>query len=707
VVLVAAAMVLAALGHPLLTGEIYTDTDLGNLHLPLRHFYSQCLASGASFNWFPHQHTGLYLHGEGQAGLYHPLNYLLYRFVPLVPAFTLELLRSYLVAFGGMYWLMRRRALPRDAAALAAFSFTFCGFNFVHFMHLNAIGITAHLPWLLGAVDVAMRDSDRRKVAWAAFAVVLLTASQILLGHPQFVWLCLVAVGFMLLFLVSECRTTAGRLPLVALALILGGLAAGVQALPTWESLTLSHRLAPPAGYVSSLALEPADLIQVVAPYLFQGRAVEEGVNELALYSGALMPVSLTWVLFRRRQLGEHRPLARAALVLAGVSVLLALGDQGGLYRLHSLMPIAGLFRAPARYILLAEFSGAVAVAIAYADLVRLWEGRSRLEGRRPWLVLSLPLASIGVALAWALGGGRTTDSVSEPGLSPDVLILAGPIFLVGSSALFLLSARRVRGALLGIAMLACLDQAAYGLIFVSRSPPTDIQTFLGRWPIPPQLGDHRLNWGPPPLSMMGIRLASGYMALTPQRQLQVGQYRLRTENPESLRAALRVAGVGWAYKRRVADPLPRARLVTHARRTQDLERDLGLVDLGSTALVSEAIELGGGVRGSAEILRDLPGDVEIRTRASSRQMLVLSESFHRGWRASSDGDLCPVVPVYGDFMGCVVQPGEHVVRFHFEPRSLVLGMRLSALGIGLAALGLVVLLRWPERITDPRSGGA
>jgi hypothetical protein len=184
----------------------------------------------------------------------------------------------------------------------------------------------------------------------------------------------------------------------------------------------------------------------------------------------------------------------------------------------------------------------------------------------------------------------------------------------------------------------------------------------------------------------------------------------MRTEKPESLRAALRVAGVAWAYKKRLADPLPRARLVVYAHKTEDLERALEVVDLSSTALVSQEIALGGGERGSAEIIRDAPGDVRVRTRAGTRQMLVLSESYHPGWRASSDGEPCPVVRVYGDFMGCVVQPGEHVVHFRFEPRSLVLGMRLSAMGIGLATLGLVVALRWPRgRIEgsegNPREG--
>ena len=95
--LFAAAVVLALLGYPIVTGEVYTANDLAAFHLPTRVFYARCLAEGHSFLWFPHEYTGVYLHGEGQAGLYHPLNWLLYRLLPLSTAFTLELLRSYAI----------------------------------------------------------------------------------------------------------------------------------------------------------------------------------------------------------------------------------------------------------------------------------------------------------------------------------------------------------------------------------------------------------------------------------------------------------------------------------------------------------------------------------------------------------------------------------------------------------------------------------
>ena len=42
-----------------------------------------------------------------------------------------------------------------------------------------------------------------------------------------------------------------------------------------------------------------------------------------------------------------------------------------------------------------------------------------------------------------------------------------------------------------------------------------------------------------------------------------------------------------------------------------------------------------------------------------TRQLLVVSESYHPGWQAAVDGVPQPVLRVNGDFLGCVVGPGK------------------------------------------------
>jgi uncharacterized membrane protein YfhO len=52
------------------------------------------------------------------------------------------------------------------------------------------------------------------------------------------------------------------------------------------------------------------------------------------------------------------------------------------------------------------------------------------------------------------------------------------------------------------------------------------------------------------------------------------------------------------------------------------------------------------------------------------------------------------MVPVEGDFLGCLVQPGAHRVSLRFMPRSFVNGSIVSAIGAALLIGILVVRLR-------------
>src|SRR5688500_95395 len=120
---------LGGLVLPLLRGRVFVYNDLSWFHLPLRHLFREALRAGDSVLWTPAIFAGHYVHGDGQAGVAHPLHQLLYRLFPLDQAFNLELIVSYPVAFAGMWWLLRRLALSQPAALFGAMLFAFSGFN--------------------------------------------------------------------------------------------------------------------------------------------------------------------------------------------------------------------------------------------------------------------------------------------------------------------------------------------------------------------------------------------------------------------------------------------------------------------------------------------------------------------------------------------------------------------------------------------------
>ncbi len=198
--LTAALLLLAALASPSFFGRIYTHDDLGCFHLPIRAFYAEQLARREPVDWMPSLFCGFDLTGEGQGGTYHPWHWLLYRVMPLSSAWTGELLANYALLLAGTYYFLRRWRMPAEAAMFGGLVFTFSGFNLLRLVHPNAVAIIAHLPWLLWAIDRVLRRSPNEQPRTGLLWIALLTASQILLGYPQYVWFSLLVEAAYVVF---------------------------------------------------------------------------------------------------------------------------------------------------------------------------------------------------------------------------------------------------------------------------------------------------------------------------------------------------------------------------------------------------------------------------------------------------------------------------------------------------------------------------
>ena len=137
---------------------------------------------------------------------------------------------------------------------------------------------------------------------------------------------------------------------------------------------------------------------------------------------------------------------------------------------------------------------------------------------------------------------------------------------------------------------------------------------------------------------------------------------------------------------------------------TEDVRADIGKVDVATTALVEEPVVLDPGPPGEARLVVDRPGRIRIATDAPGARLVVLSERHHAGWHAAGGTTPCEVIPVYGDFMGCVVPAGRHEIELVFEPMGWVWGLRLTwvflAIGVGWFAL---TLARGRSSATAPR----
>jgi hypothetical protein len=693
-----ALLLLAIFSAPLLLGTVFVEDDLSAYWLPTRAFFQDCLSQGDSYLWIPHMFNGFYFHGEGQGGFFHPLHQLLYRVFPLESAFMLNLLWPYPFLFAGTYFFLRRWLLARPAALYGATLFAFIGINMNHYVHLCFPAVLGHVFWQLWAVDHVMRGEARHRGAMI-FGVIALSASQVLLGSPQFTYCSWLVEAMYVLFLLAQTKRW-GSVVLLGGAKALAVLVGMVQLLPTFECLRDSFRQEITLDFVLSPSLHPVNLLQLVSPYMFHRRvyASYEDVQPWdAPYLGALATVLLLFLVLEARHMGKRRVMAYAALFLTAFGLLAALGRFGVLYPLFQYIPLVRKIRAPSRYVALAHVGLTVVAALGWHHL---WRCRDHPMPWRRAGVLLLPgvasaLVWIGVALCRS-GDGLLGESM-RAFLMPSTHLAVGCVLLFCASALVAAAARGRQWAFAAMIVFTCVDIGLYSL----RNKPTqDLAQYTTAVDVPEEadaglrLDSDIHTFYMNRVILRDFRAVYGYSAMEPNRKLDYTQ-----ELP------LRLANVTWRQARLLATPdlhaakmrgenwvpfpstLPRVRLVTDAQVSDTPMEDLSEIDLATTALVKTALELEEGAPGAATLQEERPGYFKIRTQAPERQLLVVSESYHRGWRVRRNGAINAekALPVYGDFLGYVVESGESELEFSFEPRSYYSGRALSILGILLS----------------------
>lgn len=690
----AAAWLGLLLAAPWLAGRVLTADDLGAFHLPLRAFYQRELQRGGEFDWMPTLFGGFYLTGEGQVGSYHPGHWLLYRWLPLQAAFASEFLISYPILLTGVYAWLRRWRIGRAGALLAAVSVAFGNFSLTHLVHLNALGVVSHIPWLLWCQLELRRPSTARR---ALAGVILLTASQTLLGYPQYVWFSALAE------LVSALQVFRKDWTIWGIWMLGKGLGLGagaIQILPTWEWLAASQRATEAGDFFVRHSFAPHQLLELVAPLGLHPS------HEVAFYLG-VVPLALLGLAWRESSVIARR--WRMVCAIAAIAAFwFALGKYGGLFYLQRTLPVVGSFRVPGRYLMLAQLALAPLVARAYAD----WLRRPEVVGvaSRRWL-LGLILASLlGAGILW-------TSSSTAPGLLR-ALFATTPLGFLGIAWLLCGGGRGRALAPAAVAFVLALDTTLYLAIrtpaWHSSSlaetpnlavPPSDTgERIAVQWetfaaPRYRYRGNERVRYG--------WRQIDGYAGLPPQTSTLGAAWSMN---------ALRVANVRWALADavpvaqrsqfvasavasdaawlEVPSPLPRARLVAAAQQSDFPAVDLPRIDPAQVALVDELppLRLAPDATSVARLVRDDAGRIECEIETRTPQLLVVSERFHAGWRAWVDGEPTRVLRAYGDYQAVPIPAAVQRVELRFEPWSLRWGRWISggSLALAVVAIGLV-----------------
>lgn len=644
--------------------------------------------------------NGFYLHGEGQVGAFHPVHLLLYGLLPLPAAFNLEIILAYVFAFAGMWLFLARLNLQPASRALGAMAFTFSGYLLLHLGHVNAVEVSAHIPWLLLALDTTLSSAPRRRYRGAA-GLSLLIGSQLLLGYPQYVLLSAMACACFVVTRLREGARLRHLWPAVSAA-VAGLMIGGIQLLPTADLLTESTRAAVTREFQLSFSLHPLNLMQLWSPYLFPERVVaprgEYFVHEFGVYNGAFATLAIVWALTRR-----HHSSLKSARLFAGllciVGVVLALGSYGVVYE-HFVRPVLGVFRAPTRHLLLVHVGLAILVAVLFEDLItsRRAGTSSTPVSRWLWLPLCLSVLTAIVVLTW-----RPLSIASAGGVGTLVRVLGSAVVFVVATVVLQRAWQR-DAALVVLPALLAIDLGLWGYSYVFQPGPvtparlqaradglTELAT--GRTAVHDET-DISINYW----MLRDARVFRPYVGMSP---------RLALSSTSEL--TLRVAGVEWMRTRgewrRVADPMPRARLVADARASDDPAVEIERIDVTRTALTDRRIAspLVDPKNAAIAIVADGDGRIELDVESSGDALLVLTESYHSGWKATTAGRTLETLRVYGDFLGVLLPPGRYRLGLEFDPSSFRYGKYATFAGLSIAGLWVVVAYRVDRRSEDRR----
>lgn len=751
--------------------------DLVSFLWPTYSYAAQSLHAGRIPLWNPTLYAGAPFAADNQSGLFYPINLLTFLLVPSLPYAAMEWLVvfHFWLAGASMYFLMRvllsseedRTRIPRkeiDAtemddteknkksvtsaegirairvpipALFSAIAYMFSEVFIMHIGHLNIVATSAWLPAAFAALHLSL---TRRSPGWAAGAGVILGGA-VLAGHAQMTLIVTIGLG---LYALWQIIIGPKRLALISLSALMFAIAFGVSAIaliPGAEMLRFTARTQLNYATASLYSLPWASLAGLFSPLVF-GRGMQNFWGpwdrvELG-YLGVLPLVFAGFAPFK-----DRRSLPVFLVGLGVLAWLIALGANTPLHHfLYQNVPGFAQLRAPARFILLTDFSIAVLAGLGLQRLSTL--SRQRILAWCSFLFIAgfaaiylsyrQAVASTGVAHDSSLYIGLIiTFSLLLVGLllclwQPSSSVLRLPSSVYRLSSVFRLSS---------FVILLSADLLAHGAwIEVDTSDATlgfqhpQALEYLQSQPLPTRIDNASGAWSPDAAARYGLEDIGGLsnpLALAAY-QTYLGAVGARgTSLYNFLNAQFVIANKDRPPADNTFVPvfnedpaldiylntnaMPRVSLVYSATLVPNGEAAFGAIhDPNFNPLVSVVAEgapsptpppsvqspMGEGPGEEAEAnlyyLHYAAESFTVIARNPAPAYLVFSEVWYPGWRAWVDGIETPIFIANFAFRGIyLAQPGEHTVVMRFEPLSW-------KIGLGITLLTLIGLITWLVR---------
>lgn len=424
--------------------------DTAFVFLPFRHYVLARLGQGEMPLWNPHIFGGTPALAEAQYQVFYwPNALLLLLGVPRGMGWTLPL-HLILMSVGTYVFGRCSLKLDRPAATVMALAFAFGGCVQSRLAVSVYTQAAAWLPWLLLAYDYAIQRGS-----FALWLPGLILATQLCTGAPQYTYYSLTILLAYHLYCgpmrrrAALLKTAVGapvgaekmddalskRAWLVLGVTFIGGAFwAAAQVLPELELARLSDRGTHATyDFVTQYSLVPRHFFTTMLFPKFWGLFNTTPLDgfypgEETGYLGALTLGLVGAALVA----GRSRRETNFWLCLGVVSVGLAFGRHNPCYpTLYQWVPGIAMFRAPARWLLVTSFSGAVLAGIGTQAIFQA--NRRGVLAARGGFMAALSLLALGVAWLLSPWGQPAFKTPQAPyGAWGQVVMLALATLLLG-----------------------------------------------------------------------------------------------------------------------------------------------------------------------------------------------------------------------------------------------------------------------------------
>ena len=719
------------------------DTDLIGEMAPWRAFAADTMRAGHWPLWNPYTYAGQPFLGDFQSGLLYPLN-AIFLFLPLARAVNLSfLLHLWILGWGVGVW-SRRRGHHWKAATLAGWAAALSGPVFMRLYagHLPNICTMAWAPWMFCALETAWRRPTWRAAARPMLLAAGAVGLQILGGHPQYVFYIAITAGLhavMQSLLNPVVRRRA--LPMTVVVYGAGAALAAAQLLPGLAATADSVR----AGrldydFVRVFSFPPENFLTLLVPGFFGN--LSSAVYWGHCYLWEVCPfIGVTGVVMASLAAGDavHRRRALADLALAGMLLVLALGDNTPLLRiLYDNAPGFGQFRCLAKFTFPAMLFMVLGLGAGADALIAGRVGKKILA--MVWGVLGVVALAAGVFIGmrptslarmiqWAHNSGdvllptaRLTHSqfIPDAGAQAGQALMGCGLVLVATGAALLLARRWPRWRWLVQALLP-LEMLAFAHSNIGTSHVADLEQPAIRAYLMQHPGDYRV------LNL--VRSNNGYLLgasdLWGDRPLVLKRYAefmnyTQGEDPDHpsqylafkvMAQAFNVVRFGAAFVpdensadgfRMVTNPAPLPRALLVANYQVLAGRDAILAALNKpdfnprqTVILEEEPTPGpqaGAGTGSAKVTDFTTDSITIEAETPVPALLLITDLYNRDWRVrplegSSQANY-EILPADYIVRAIPLGAGHHHLVVEYAPPSFRQGLFISLLA-GVIWLGL------------------